>query len=129
MMDVTAQKSGKLKESDLNLAFSALTDGNIVDACFGVNNMTQKQGDSAAHAHVKKVKSALADAGSNSDRAKRAIVDTYRNVFRAVVKFHEEVAKLSLWTFCFKYNKCVRVTEDAVHNLFEQLVEVISSST
>ena len=129
MMDVTAQKNGKLKESDLNLAFSALTDGNIIDACFGVNNVSSKEGaSSAARSHVKEVKSALASAGCEDDRVKRAIVDTYRKVFRAILDFHQQVAKLSLWTFCFKYNKCVRDADVAVHDLFEQLVEVIVAS-
>lgn len=126
-MDVTSQKKQKLKESDLNLAFMAVTDGNVVDACFGVSN-TQRN-DSAGKVQCKKVKAALADVGSESDVVKRAIVDTYRKAFREIVEFHEKVGKLSMWTFCFRYGKLARNAEGAIYDLFENLVEVISSST
>jgi hypothetical protein len=123
------KKKNKLERSALELGFMAITDGNIVDACFGVNSGPGSSvRATAASDHVKRIKQLLSDSADANDQIPRISVLTYQQAFRVVVHFHEEVAKLNFFTSCFKYGRIQHDAHEALRITFQQLTDAVESA-
>jgi len=122
-----ATEKDNLDESQLSLGFMALTEGNVVDACFGVHLTTKK--NCKARQYAKEAKAFLAEAADSSDNFRRLAVNTYRHAFEIVFEFQEEVNKLNFFTVCFFYRGLQRKAESSLKRAFEDLQEATEAAT
>jgi len=120
-------KKRKIDEDAITLGFLALTQGNVVDACFGIRGNCAKPPANAG-TQVKRIKSMLTAAADSSDGIRRRAVETYRQAFLEILRFHEQVAKLNFFTSCFRYGKIQHETELTLQEIFQRLQEVVATS-
>ena len=129
--------------ADLNFAFNALTDGNVIEATFGVEsngglkraNTTSEIAFNAARTAKMAIMDASLAAPSSTNSSsplkvsvKDLAVQTYIRCFEIVIAYHLELESIGFITYCIKHHK---VTEKAMRKLresFESLNEAISSA-
>jgi hypothetical protein len=124
------QSRGKNKIDDDNavmLGYLAITEGNVVDACFGIKSQADRSKKSSVE-QAKRVKSLITNAADSSDSVRRLAVETYRKAFVHVLDFHKEVAKLNFFTKCFSYGKIQHEAEMALKDDFAQLKEAVAAA-
>jgi hypothetical protein len=124
------QSRGKNKIDDDNavmLGYLALTEGNVIDACFGIKNQADK-GKKSSVEQAKRVKRLITNAADSSDSVRRLAVETYRKAFVHVLEFHKEVAKLNFFTKCFNYGKIQHDAEMSLKHDFAQLQEAVAAA-
>ncbi|GAX19745.1 hypothetical protein FisN_37Lh009 [Fistulifera solaris] len=109
---------GKLSKQSELLAFSALTDGNVIDACFGTLN--SKEASEQAQRKVKDVKRILSD-GVEQRSFPSVAVQAYAGAFRVVLKYQTAANKLNFLTRCFFYNG---IKKTAIQELAESFAEL-----
>ena len=112
----------------VSLAFLALTDGNVLNACFGAP-MQLCVGPSPAYQMAKNAKRALVDAADSSDAVRPLAVETYAKGFRIVIDYNDQLAELNPCSRCCKQS---RIHQAAVNDLavaFRTLSEAISAAT
>lgn len=120
------KKKKKVNDSSIDLAFAALVDGNVVDACFGITSSSKRS--SSAAGVSKEIKEVLRHVVDKNESVKKIAVEAYRNAFRVVVSFEEKVKKLNFFTFCLKYGKLQRDAECALKEAFENLEDAIKNN-
>jgi hypothetical protein len=129
--------------ADLNFAFNALTDGNVIEATFGVEsngglkraNTTSEIAFNAARTAKMAIMDASLAASSSTNSSsppkvsvKDLSVQTYIRCFEIVIAYHLELESIGFITYCIKHHK---VTEKAMRKLreaFESLNEAISNA-
>eukprot|EP00542_Grammatophora_oceanica_P022733 CAMPEP_0194027172 /NCGR_PEP_ID=MMETSP0009_2-20130614/1371_1 /TAXON_ID=210454 /ORGANISM="Grammatophora oceanica, Strain CCMP 410" /LENGTH=200 /DNA_ID=CAMNT_0038666139 /DNA_START=200 /DNA_END=803 /DNA_ORIENTATION=+ len=90
-------------DPDTNLSFAALTDGNVVDACFDAHH--QRQG-SPAYRASRAAKGSLAAASDSSEGVSKLAVETYRNAFRIVLGHQDRLRKTFVLVRCCGEGEC-----------------------
>lgn len=120
------KKNGGISQQAVMLGFSALTDGNVLDACFGVLNKqtASKQGLRQA----KDVKIALSDAAESNNKIPRIAVAAHSKAFRTILAFRAEVDKLNFFTKCFKYAGIQKKAKEALEEAFGTLQDAIQAT-
>ena len=122
------KKSETCRESENSLlGFLALTEGNVVDACFGVHAVAIKK--SSAMQQVNKVKSLLLAASDDNNDIRQLAVETYRGAFEILLQYQGKLRKLNFFTRCFRYRGLVRDTSTNLQRAFEELSDALQSST
>jgi len=104
--------------SNLPLAFSALVDGNVVDACFGATDA--RNASDQVQAQVRAAKQAL----YNCERPAMAVT-AYRQALVSVTQFRQEIDQLNFITKCFRYHGIVNQAKKAVAEAFAPLIEAL----
>lgn len=118
------KKSPKNKKKEENsLAFMALTSGNVLDACFGVEHTIRRE-DTPARRKAQAAKDLL-DTCATTDSFRDLAVDTYYNAFKIVVDHHEQMSKLNCFTRCFKAKKIRNGTEQKLTAAFSRLIKAV----
>ena len=107
------------------LGFSALTDGNVIDACFGCTKNPSPQGQKK----VKEVKRALSDASDSNSKIPRIAVGAYAKGFRILLSFRAEADKLNFLTRCFKFASIQKKAKLALEEAFAPLQEAIQAAS
>jgi hypothetical protein len=125
-------KGGKKKVDDnainaVMLGYLAITEGNVIDACFGIKSQADK-GKKSSVEQAKKVKRLISSAADSSDSVRGLAVETYRQAFQIVLEFHQEVAKLNFFTKCFNYSKIQHEAEISLKDAFAELQEAIAAA-
>ena len=120
------EQSGKTGPSQqtVTLGFSALTQGNVVDACFGMLQSKQAQGLKK----VKEAKSILAVAAADNSHIPRIAVTAYAKAFQVVLSFRSELNNLNFFTKCFKYGSIQRAAVEALQEAFAPLSEAVEAA-
>mmetsp|Transcript_2513 Transcript_2513/g.3809 ORF Transcript_2513/g.3809 Transcript_2513/m.3809 type:complete len:267 (+) Transcript_2513:243-1043(+) len=120
--------------SDLeNLAFMALTDGNVVDTCFGVKAHTSRllkprgSGNHAAGA-AKNAKLLLREAFEAHDAIRSLAVEAYANCFQTVIEYHQELRDTGLLASCWKSKKIREKAKKNLERAFEHLTGAVEAS-
>lgn len=123
---MATSETGKISKQAIMLGFSALTDGNVVDACFGLSNpkSTSAQGKKS----VQEVKSALGAASDSSDAIPRIAVTAYSKAFRTLLNHQGEVKKLNFITRCFFYGGIVKKAKAEIEEDFVPLKEALAAA-
>ena len=124
-------------ESDIMLGFLALTEGTVIDSCFGVKNSprnVESDDDSTSSSakqkkHIRALKSVLSEASYTSEAIPKIAVDAYRAAFQEVLNFQREVDKLNFFSFCFRYGKLQCKSQASLKRIFQQLEETLLAST
>ena len=129
---------------DLNFAFAALTDGNVIEATFGVESCgglkRAKTTSEVAFNNARAAKQAILEASlatptnvnvnvhaDSSRSVKQISVDTYIRCFEIIISYHLDLDSIGFITYCVKHHK---VTDRAIRDLkkaFAALNEEISS--
>jgi len=121
------QKPKKKKENDgLPLAFMSLTSGNVIDACFGVQNYSRRD-DTPARRSTEEAK-ALLEECDTTDAFRQAAVSAYCEAFEAIIDHNDRMNKLNCITRCFRSKKIRRETEENVRTAFSSLVTAVGES-
>jgi hypothetical protein len=115
-----------IDESSITLGFLALTEGNAVDACFGVSSISNK--DARGKKMAKEVKQVLAIAADSNDAIRRMAVLSYQQAFLIVVRFNDRTKKLNWFTRCFCYGKIQKQATARLKENFEHLEEAVQSA-
>lgn len=110
----------------VNLAFSALTDGNVVNACFGAPSQPSS---SPAYQMARNTKTELGIAADSSDAVKRLAVQSYVAGFRVVVDYNDQVAGMSPCSRCLKEAALHKAAELDLKAAFRTLSEAIAAAT
>mmetsp|Transcript_12412 Transcript_12412/g.18132 ORF Transcript_12412/g.18132 Transcript_12412/m.18132 type:complete len:201 (-) Transcript_12412:376-978(-) len=123
------ESSSQLEEDEEKneLAFLAITDGNIVDACFGVEKRVKKRFSSKkspAQESSRKCKEALREAAEINESIRSLAIEAYSECFRVVIKFDKDVRALGMVTWCMKH--CT-ITSNAVKRL-EEVFKLLDES-
>mmetsp|Transcript_23007 Transcript_23007/g.35488 ORF Transcript_23007/g.35488 Transcript_23007/m.35488 type:complete len:186 (+) Transcript_23007:307-864(+) len=121
-LDCAAQQLLKQKVciSDPYLAFAALTDGNVLDACFG----------GADKAETRSAKQVLRAASEVSESVAEEAIQAYIRCFRMIVGYNE--AKKSIWLsfpFCWRQRDVKNRAAHGMKLAFRDLIEQLKSST
>lgn len=114
---------GTPSKQTILLAFSALTDGNVIDACFGT--LQPKEASEQALRKVKDVKRILGDA-SDTRNFPAVAVKAYSGAFRVVLKYKTAANKLNFITRCFFYSGIKKTAIQELAESFAELQKVIS---
>lgn len=111
------------EEKALPLAFASLTDGNVIDACFGVKVSAPASG--IIETLIKEAKTALDDAvDSNENIAKTAVI-AYKQAFENIVSTNNKLDQLNIFTRCFLETKIKQKGRKAIETAFEPLENAI----
>lgn len=113
-------------ESAMTLAFLSLTNGNVVDACFG-SSVSSKPSDQVKEL-IKEAKDAIDDAAHNNERVERIAVSSYKKAFETVVDQNKKLEKLNIITACFCEKKIRLNAVTQLHQDFRPLEQAIQSA-
>lgn len=110
---------------DISLAFMALAHGNVLDACFGVQNASRREETPASRASRQAKE--LIDEYGTSDSFRAAAVQAYSDAFRAVITYRQKYDRLNCITRCFQAKslrlKCERELRESFLNLAKSIGE------
>lgn len=129
---LSPSKAGNKKQDQENaylLAFTALTDGNVVDACFGLQAYVRRDPDHNGAVFCRRAKSLIAQSANTSEAVPNLAVDTYRQAFEIVVETQEKLQKLNFLIRCFFSGGILRGQRESIQKSFLRLEESIQAST
>ena len=127
----------------LNLAFMALIEGNVIEACLGVKSHGGAGGGKAGTARstssssssergmklAKDAKTMISEAVQSSQSVQQIAVTAYGTAFQIVINYHKDRKKLNFITRCFKSKPIRRKAETALYETFKPLNEAIAAAT
>ena len=109
-----------------DLAFSALTDGNIIDACLGAPPLRR---DGERYLLTRDAKNALAAASDTSESISELAVATYTKGLDCVVRYHEKIRKTIICCRCFVQGSNRRGAKADLKEIFKTLQEAVEASS
>jgi hypothetical protein len=115
------------QERVFQLAYAALTDGNVIDACFGVRISSKK--NSAINTLIQEAKRAVDDAVSSNEHVGRVAIDAYKNGFGTVISMNKKLSKLNILTKCFLEKKIRNAARSKLATDFLQLEQAVTSAS
>jgi hypothetical protein len=119
------KKSHRKKDADISLGFLALTQGNVLDACFGVVNPSRRE-DTPATRSAREGKELLDDAALVSDSIRGIAVEAYCEAFRVSMHYSEKMGRLNCISRCFKSKKIRCKAEKSLRAALIGLAEAIA---
>jgi len=129
----TPSPSHTIPEGDnIQLAFATITDGNIVDAVFGVQTCgglkKHKETSQYAYNSARAAKEAIRDASDSSESIKLLAINTYSRCFEIVIIYHNSIEELGLLTWCYKHQKIYDKARANLRKAFKPLAEAVNAS-
>ena len=128
---VLLSSSSKEEEDASNsLAFVSLTDGNVLDACFGYHAQSKDTSTPAGRACCD-AKAALLAASEHaiSSSFNNLAVETYANAFQIVVDYHASVKKMNCCIRCFRQGSRREKAKRDLEIEFKALIQAVVPST
>jgi len=144
--ETTSQKQSSEKTtpstselSSFQLAFAALTDGNVLDTIFGAHSSggvyKTENTSSKAFAAAKAAKKALSQSSEQSKSPKagqdpffKIAVEAYCKCFEIVISYRIYVEEMSTLTWCWRHQKARQDAEKALDECFIRLREAINQT-
>mmetsp|Transcript_10592 Transcript_10592/g.15593 ORF Transcript_10592/g.15593 Transcript_10592/m.15593 type:complete len:162 (-) Transcript_10592:223-708(-) len=114
------------EEEAQRLAFMALTDGNVVDACIGAPPMKR---EGARYHLARETKNALAAASDSSESIAKLATETYQRALQLVVDHHAKINRVLICCRCFVRGRIRRKTKEQLKHNFAMLQEAVEAST
>jgi len=119
--------------SAIQLCFAALTEGNVIEATFGVETTgglkRSKNTSERAYNAARNAKAAIADAAIASETIKQIAVKTYCRCFEIVIMYNIDLERIGLITWCSRHRKLREAAEKQLRDAISQLDEAIAAST
>jgi hypothetical protein len=122
-----AKKSKRKKVAETSLGFLALTQGNVLDACFGVVNPSRRE-DTPASRSTREGKEILDEAALVSDPIRGIAVEAYCEAFQVTINYKDKMGRLNCITRCFKSKKIRFKAEKSLRAAFVDLAEAIAET-
>lgn len=134
---ITLLSAGKLSEqactgevnestySNIELAYAAIVDGNVIDACFGVHFSSKK--NTSMEKHIKDAKEMIVMlVNSNPDEnLEEVVVKTYCSAFQSIVRMNAKMKQLNIFTKCLCTKRLWNQTSQALLKCFHPLQQEI----
>lgn len=123
---------GGSKDADVNLSFAALTQGNVIDVCFGVSSVASSSGEITPSIICAKGAKALLEEcslNSTSDQFKPLAVNAYKNGFEEVVAHNDRMKELNCITRCCRPKTVRKKTEQQLKAAFLGLAKAVGESS
>ncbi|CAB9516834.1 expressed unknown protein [Seminavis robusta] len=119
----------KLDRGAINLAFMALTDGNVVDACFGVKTHSAAgTAGSRAAKMAADAKELLNEAVRSSGAVREIAVTAYGKAFQIVLQYNQDIKHLNFITRCYRWKPIHQEAEESLFQAFRALNEAIDAA-
>ena len=116
--DEQQEREQPQQTDDLTLSFLALTQGNVLDACFGAGGHGREE--TPASLGVREAKAILGDCESvGPEGFRRVAVDAYRGAFELVLVHREQLDALDFCSRCFR---SMVMRETATKDLHENFI-------
>lgn len=120
--------------SHLWIAWHALTDGNVIDSCFGVkanggNRIFRGKGETPEVGMVKNAKEQLISASESHKELMLLAIEAYGRCFEIVMEYQQELEQLGL-VGCLLCPRRMAITSRATKNLneaFEYLIGAVEA--
>jgi hypothetical protein len=129
-LDISSEKAQGflvlLHGSDKTLAFMALTDGNLVDACVGAPPQSRK---GAQYQRAKDAKNALAIASDTSESIPPLAIDTYKKGLTIVMNHHAKIKRTIFCCRCFVQGRIKKKAKADLKETFQILYEAVEASS
>jgi hypothetical protein len=126
-IEVAKAKSNRKKDAEISLGFMALTQGNVLDACFGVVNPSRRE-ETPASRSTREGKELLDDAALVSDSIRGVAVEAYCEAFLVTMNYHDKMGRLNCISRCFKSKKTRSKAEKSLRAAFTDLAEAIAET-
>lgn len=118
-------------DDSISLAFAALTDGNVIDTCMGINahGGVRYSGSTQTAKTTNNLKDILRDAGDlrQGSGIQNTAVHTYARCFRIVIAYNERLKKDLISYFCCKTEKIRKEAVKELEACFSTLNELLNS--
>lgn len=115
----------ELDDGVVTLAFLSLTDGNVLNACFGAPTQLCNA-SSPSYTMAQNAKRELANAADVSDSVRRLAVQSYAAGFRIVVDYNDKLAKMNPCNRCCKQAELRRKAEQDLKVAYRNLSDVVA---
>lgn len=129
----SAEAQPKLDRGAVNLAFMALTDGNVVDACFGIKAHVSADAATRRVNQAAKMsndaKNLLNEAVRSSAAVREVAVRAYGKAFQIVIQYNDDCKHLNFITRCYRQKPIRQKAENALYEAFKPLNEAIDAAT
>lgn len=116
------------------LAFAAITDGNVIDACFGdaPHGGIKFGGSAYAVKSAANIKSLIRDMAeetspSSAEQVMKLTIETYTRCFQIIIEYHKEIKKYTFLSRCWKSKKIRKKAEKRLKENFEDLTDLFYS--
>lgn len=126
--DRSVKAQPDLDNDVLSLAFLALTNGNVLNACFGAPTQMCVT-SSPAFVMAKNAKGELANAAESSDWVRTLAVQSYAQGFRVVLDYNNQMAQMNPCSRCWKEAELRRQAEQDLKIAFRPLSEAVSDAS
>ena len=118
--------------ADLSLAFLSLTQGNVLDACFGVVNPSAvRRGPATPASQSAREGKAMLDEcaqTTSTESFQRAAVSAYCDAFQLVIIHCDQMNRLNCITRCFLSRRIRKKTERNLQEAFMGLAKAIAET-
>mmetsp|Transcript_8365 Transcript_8365/g.20128 ORF Transcript_8365/g.20128 Transcript_8365/m.20128 type:complete len:164 (-) Transcript_8365:134-625(-) len=119
---------GNCADADPALSFLALTQGNVIDACFGVSSASISRGEVTPNMQSARTAKALLDEcalNSTREQFQQLAVTSYKNAFEEVVAHNQRRSKLNCITRCCRPKKVRKKAEQQLKAAFLELAKAV----
>mmetsp|Transcript_6982 Transcript_6982/g.14307 ORF Transcript_6982/g.14307 Transcript_6982/m.14307 type:complete len:192 (+) Transcript_6982:618-1193(+) len=134
-------RKNRIRRSAVDMGFAAITDGNVLEACFGLPassiilrdghpqapSLSQRAKQTAAQ--VRRTKILLDDAADVNPGLSKLAVGTYLRAFDIVISTRDQMDQLNILTRCFFKGKIVHKALGDLRVNFARLQEAILQSS
>lgn len=130
----TAQSPKSIVDfSAIQLCFAALTQGNVIEAAFGVETTgglkRSKHTSERAYNAAKNAKTAISDAAYSSESIQQQAIETYCKCFEIVIMYDIDLERIGFITWCLRHQKVREAAEKQLQDAFSHLNEAITASS
>ncbi len=135
---VTLLSAGKASDqaNDIALACASVTDGNVIDACFGIVNFSSaSKASEFTKQRIKDAKDiidALIDSDFHHDAEnegeislEEVVVRAYRTAFESIINMNDRTKRLNFIAKCFCHQRIRRQTVESIRENFHPLQQNI----
>jgi hypothetical protein len=114
--------------SHIELAYAAVVDGNVIDACFGVRVSSKK--NASTEKRIKEVKELIDElvnsASDDGDNMEEMVVLAYVTAFQSIVQMHSKLKQLNMILKCFCTKRVRNRTFQSLQKCFHPLQQHIA---
>lgn len=131
--DTSSTNNTRIPDDAIALAFMSLTDGNVVDALFGVQGRggirRAKETSKFAYEAAREAKEALREASYSSEAIPRIAVEAYELCFEVIIDYHKRLDKVGFFSQCYQREIIRGEAEESLEEAFAILREAVEAAT
>ena len=117
----------------IELAYAAITDGNVVDVCFGIVSYScASKATASTMQRIKDVKGIIDDL-ANSDfdhgdeiEVEGMVIQAYCTSFESIIQMHDRIKRLNFITKCFCYQRIRHQTLQSIRENFDTVHQKVA---